>query len=290
MQNTITTIIKTAVSSAVPLTLISLLSFNIHAAIIPADLSIEASIQFDDSIDGSFSTTPNAVQSGTMELVQGGVSEQTSVNNLSVSGNNPLMGNLQETGDGFTLAAQIAGRRDSAAEGFFFDFGLELKNLSNTTDYILAFQIIYNNTAFANPADDPNFDAFADSKANLERLDTAEELFFTDLTSDSLGDQIDGQDVTPASAGAELTDSDIMDVFITLNRNSTISLLGSMELAGANFLSNSGGFRANQDLSIALTRFAALNQPPMNVPAPSLVLLFAGAVLVLFRKTKFRKK
>jgi len=265
------------------LTFATLLSLPVLASVIPSDVVIDASVSFDDDPStGSVAVTGTASQTATLGLILGGVEQQSLVDNLSVTGVLPAPGRLQETGDGITLDASITGDAEDIIRGFFFDFDFSLSNTSSTSDYMLIFQIMYENNANANTAQATQFDAFADSKSFFENDDSGNELFFTDLTSDSLGDQIAGDDVDPLTFGAPLNESGTLDIPITLPRNGSIDLFGEMELAGENFLAF-GAFAASQTLSITLFSISSLNQPPSNVPVPNMIILSLLSTLILFR-------
>jgi hypothetical protein len=266
------------------LTLSCMFSAASFAAIIPSDVVINASVSFDNSASGSFAATGTASQMATMSLTQGGIAASSAVDDLSVTGANPLSGSLQETGDGIAIDANIAGIEvDDFIDGFFFDFDFSMSNISSTTDYMLVFQIMFDNNAHANTSQAQGLDTFADSKSSITNDETGDELFFTDITSDALnGDQIAGVDVDPLTYGALLNDSGTVDFSIELNSSSSIDLFGFLELAGGFFDGADSTFIANQSLSVILLSVTNLNQPPSNVPSPStFLIMLLGIVTVL---------
>ncbi|MGB3725090.1 MAG: hypothetical protein WA981_04925 [Glaciecola sp.] len=258
----------------------------LQASVIPSDIAITANIAFDDDpATGSFDTTGRASQSAIMDIISSGSVSSSSVAGLVVSGDNPLTGSINETGDGMSIAADILGGPDSTADGFFFDYSLGLTNSSSVNDYMLVFQIVLDNFVSANPNDlDPgDFDGFADSKSFLERSDTGEELFFTDITSDSFGDQIAGAPTDPATAGADIFDARTIDIQIMLPRNGAFDLFGDMQLSGLNAIVDTSGFSVSQALSISLLSVNNLTQPPTAASAPSAALLITLSLLLLVR-------
>jgi len=76
---------------------------NASASLISSDLSIEAYATFDTG--SSYATTGNASQSAEMAQIIGGTSANTTVNNITASGTNPLGGIFTEYGDGLSVSA-----------------------------------------------------------------------------------------------------------------------------------------------------------------------------------------
>ncbi|NMH59128.1 PEP-CTERM sorting domain-containing protein [Alteromonas ponticola] len=224
-----------------------------------------------DTFDSSGTTGP-ASQMATMTAIQGGTNSDSSVNNVTVTGDNPIGGALTETGDGVGVNASASGGADSSVGDFIFDFAFDLTNSSLTTDYQIFFEV-----SFANFVDANGSDAYVDGEINLFDGDS-NEFFASDLTSDTFfGDERNGESLT--SLGAALSDSGNFLFDITLGAGMSDFFSGLLKIDGGEFFGN-GSFNAQTEAFISVLRVVDLTTPP-DVPEPSILMLFTGGLLSL---------
>ena len=252
------------------LLLVLSLSSVSRAAIIPADISVEANVSFDTN---SISQQGNVSQSGSFALIQGGSTTQSSVTDVLVSGANPLGGMLSETNDGIGIAAEVLGEADSNAGGFYFDFDFLLSNSSLDTAYMLSFLFSYDNQTSAS-----GDDAFANSLINLFDASNVE-FFFSDLTTDTLfGDEKNGD--VPGTSGVTQLDNGMFSIDFILAPTSGTNFRGQMLLEGGEF-AQAGSFAMNASAELILSAVRPLDTPPNTVPLPATaVLMLLGLALI----------
>jgi hypothetical protein len=252
------------------LLLVLSLSSVSRAALIPADIAVEANVSFDTN---SFSQQGNVSQSGSFALIQGGSTTQSSVADVLVTGANPLGGLLSETNDGISIVAEVLGEASSNADGFYFDFDFLLSNSSLDTAYMLSFLFSYDNQTSAS-----GDDAFADSLINLFDASNVE-FFFSDLTTDTLfGDEKNG--AVPGTFGVTQLDNGMFSFDIVLAPGSGSNFRGQILLEGAE-LAQAGAFLINASADLILSAVRPLDTPPNTVPLPATVLLMLlGLVLI----------
>jgi len=247
------------------------------ASLIASDLTITGAVEFDTV--NSTAPTGNASQSADMASIIGGVTTMTTVNNVTLTGANPLGGGLTNTGDGVGVNAQASstGVGLGGANGIFFDLAFSLSNSSLTDSYQVFFELAFSN--FANADGD---DAFIDAEINLFNS-LLSEIFFSDLTSDSFfGDEQNGISLT--SFGATLTDNGNFLFDITLAPGAANNFSAVVRMDGGAFVDNSA---FDGRTSAYITVLAADNlTPPSRVPEPSTLMLFAGLMVLLVVKRK----
>ena len=244
------------------------------AAPIPIDLSINASASFAvDSNPGIGDITHNSI----MSIILGGVVSQTTVNDIAVSGSNPLAGQLTDINDGIAIDTNVAGG-DAFAGGYFFDFNFALQNNSLTTAYLLSFVLSFDNLTSASGAD-----AYAESKILLFDAGNTE-FFFSDLTTDTLfGDQKNG--LSAGTFGITQTDNGSFAFDILLAAGVTSNFRGELQLEG--MAGWPGGFGIDSFANVSLSAARPLDTPPPQIPLPASSWLFAlGLVLIAQRQLR----
>jgi hypothetical protein len=242
------------------------------SAPITTDLNINASVSFDDSPQGSYPVDGDATQTAQLSALIGGAVSTSSVDNFTVAGSNPLGGMLSQTGDGVGFDAQVRGFDSSYIGGFFFDFDFALSNTSAIATYQIFFEI-----AFRNLVDADGDDSYVDAKMNLSNSDN-DELWFSDLTSDSLGDQKNGVNLT--TSGAEVSDNGVFEFSYTLAPGASDFFTGALTI-DAEELINNGSFTAQSSAFIRVSRVETMSSNPTPVPAPTSMFLFSLGLCVL---------
>jgi hypothetical protein len=257
----------------------SLIAPTVTAGLIPLDISITGNAELDTN--DSASTTGNASQNANMSLVIGGNTTLTSIANLTPTGANPLAGAFTNFGDGVGVSAISSSTAGAISEvpDFIFDMGFSLFNSSATDTYQIFFEL-----AFLNFADADGPEAFIDAEINLFNS-LLDEIFFSDLTSDTSGDQKNG--TTLVSSGATLTDSGTFFFDITLAANTSDNFSALLKMDGKAF-DNSSIFNARTSAFISIVGADNLTntQPPSQVPEPSTFILFFMAMALLQVKRK----
>ena len=248
-----------------------------RAALIPADISVVANVSFDTT---SFSQSGDVVQTGSFSATQGGVTTQSSVADVLVTGANPLGGALSETNDGIAVAAEVVGGAGGIAAGFYFDFDFLLSNNSVSTAYMLSFLLSYDNQTSAS-----GDDAYADSLINLFDASNIE-FFFSDLTTDTVfGDEKNG--VALGTFGVTQLDSGLFSFDITLTPGAATNFRGQLLIEGGEFAQN-GNFAADASAGLILSAVRPLDTPPNTVPLPASAALLLLGLIMLVRTFNWR--
>lgn len=254
------------------------------ASLITSDLNINGNVTLGaDSLE----TTGNAIQFADMTFIQGGGTIQTTINNVTPAGTNPLGGNLTDFDDGVGISARVSSNGIGEVSGFFFDFDFLFSNTSATDTYQVFFELVFSNLVNADgPPQTADVGAFIDSKFRLENsADT--ELFATDLLSDT--EFLDEDKGVPLnSSGAELSENGVFLFDFTLLANSSNSFSAELLMDGEVFDS---GSLFNAESSAFIRVLSADNltntsQPPSQVPEPSTVMLFIVAIALFQLKRR----
>lgn len=235
----------------------SLVSLNATASLIPGELEITGNVSF--GVD-SVATAGGATQTATLESILGGSPSTSSVNNLAVTGSNPQGGLLQNINDGVGAEVSIFGGANSSAEDFFFDFLFSLTNTSVTDSFQVFFELVFTNTTSAS-----GDDVFADAEIVFEN-EMNDEIFFSDLTSDTaFGDEKNGNALP--SSGATLTDSGTFLFDFILAANGSTSFSGEIKLEAEDF-GGDGAFSADTLAFVRVVGAENITPPVNNVPSP----------------------
>lgn len=238
--------------------MLSLSLLNVaQASVIFSDLIIDAETVSD--------MLPGDVSSGDFSLIQGGVTFTSTYSDgvVAPGDDNPLGGSLSDTGDGIGFT----GSATSDGEYFFagFDGFMTIENDSALV-YDIVLKLIFGNSVTANG------DAFADSEFYIEA--NGSEVFFSDLLVDTVfGNEIAGVATDPETFGGTLDESGTVLLPFVLNPTEILDLVLFWTAEGQDYGVDGAAFSFSQFLSIdsAVARTA---QPPTDVPAPSIVLLF----------------
>lgn len=105
------------------------LSIPFTAMAVPVDpsLAITGSVQFDTV--NSVSATGGANQNGAFSGTFNGVNTSSTINNTTVTGTNPVNGNMTEIGDSLSSVMNFAGSSGGTNGGMFTDFLLIYRTL-----------------------------------------------------------------------------------------------------------------------------------------------------------------
>ena len=230
-----------------------------------SDLTISGFVEYDtgfaladntDTFGGSFSTT------------EGGGTSTISFGESGVTGDNPLFGTLTDIGDGFGMTAGSTGEPVSEF-GIGLDLWLDITNTSATTDYWITFEL-----DFSNFVDSVGSDVYVDSEFTL--FDPVDEIFFTDLVTDTLeGNEVGG--VPTGGYGGPLADSGIFTFTMFAGPGDSLFLDGALTIEGGAY-----GCHYVSDFSADITVVDV-------VPVPGALLLgsiglgYAGCLLRRFK-------
>jgi len=255
----------------------------VTATPLPSDLSISGSLEFDEAF--SETTVGDATHIGSITRTIGGTTSTTTINNLTVTGSNPLAGNLTDNGDGWSIHAAIGGsfnQVEAENPNDYYDLLFDLMNLSATDSFLVTVTL-----AFNNHVDSSGEDAFAESV--IEFFDGSNQsLFFSDLSSDTVfANRINGIDLVN-DFGGPLDDSGLFSHNIILNPGDSLNdfRISVLTLRGGAFVLDSS-YSAFLDSTIT---FSARNiAPPNPTPEPGILALLGIGLFGLLRFNKRRQ-
>ena len=248
----------------------------VHAIPFSTDLTISGSITYDSTNSYVTGTT----QSGSISSTIGGTNTSSSISGVTLTGSNPLAGVMTDIGDGFGSSFTMSGDQNGDEGGLFSDYLFDITNNSATDQYQVTFGIEFSNLANADGTD-----AYADSQISIWDETNIVEVFFSDLTSDTLfGDEENGTIL--ASFGASLSDSGLFNLDVLIDPLASFQLSGFNELEGGVYDSTSS-FNGELTSFISVANVINLTQP-VPAPEPGILLLMATGLLgILVRRRKF---
>lgn len=244
---------------------LTIIPFTGLQASIVSDLSITTSLTFDEEFAA---TSGSASQSGIMDTVSGVGQISTSFTGTTVTGPNPLNGNVTEIGPAFGFDASASAPENSGF-GMGIDMQVNLQNNSATEAYTVTFKIDYVNAAMASGPD-----AYSESEFTLEEA-FGDELFFTYVASDTLY----GNYPVETEFGGTVIDIDSFFFNVTINPLDSIGLVGNWTLEGE----TTDGSVATADISVLLSVHTA----PVPLP-PAFILLGSGILGILTMRNRKR--
>jgi len=241
-----------------------------------SDVIIDGSITF----DSTYSSVAGTTQSGSISSLVSGASSSNTITGATITGSDSLAGTLTDIGDGFGSMFSMSGNQNGHAGELYSDYAFNISNNSLTDQYLVSFNISYSN--FVNG---DGSDAYADSQFSLLNANTFAELFFTDLTSDTLfGDKENGTDL--GSFGASILDVDTISLDFILNPLTSIDLSGLNALEGGVF-DDFSAFNGSLSTFISVANIENLTDPGTSVPAPpTMYLMFIGLLGLLLGRRK----
>lgn len=228
-------------------------------------LSITGSTTFDDSF--SFGS------SGGFSVVESGATTASTYDTVPiVTGDNPLTGLLTDFGDGFGFTGSASVTDDGFAAGV--DTTIQLINTSSSNIYKVFFRLSYSNSVNAD-----GDDAFADSELILGSNGGFDDVFFSDLKSDTFFGDEDAGLLTGGFGDPLLDNGDFLFSFI-LNPSDILDLDMSWTLEGGDFASG----LAESDFSV----FLSIDSVDVKTPLPGTLFLVGIGIILLPLQRRLR--
>lgn len=218
-----------------------------------SDLAITGSVGFDSGYAAA-NLAGTGTQDGSFRAVQGGATSSSTFTGPTVSGGNPLSGTLTDLGDGFGFIGRASASGDNTPGaplyGIGIDVGLNVANNSGTDTYKVTFNIDFSHQV--NSAGD---DAYADSNFTVFDRAGNQDIFFTDLLSDTLfGNEIGGQPT--GSSGGAMSEAGPFSFAITLLAGQ--SFLFDPTLHDLSWTLTGGSFAQNASSSTLLDAYISI--------------------------------
>lgn len=248
----------------------------VNAVAIDSSLTITGSVQF-DTVNSS-AASGAATQDGSFSGTFNGATSGSTINNTTVTGSNPVSGNMTEIGDSLGSVLNFSGTSGGTNGGMFTDFLVDISNTSATDQFMITFAVDFSNIIDANGGD-----AYADSQLSIFNTTNSLEVFFTDLTSDTFfGDKVNG--VSPGTFGDALSDTGIATFDIFIDPLATINLSGLNAIEGGAF-SADGSYSGSLETVLSIVAVSNLTGPQPVPETSPLVLLSLGLLgFVVSRK------
>ncbi|MBD9356050.1 PEP-CTERM sorting domain-containing protein [Methylomonas albis] len=262
------------------------------AAAFDSNIVIHGSAEFDST--GSPSAPTNATQNGSLSSIISGATTTTTLSGATISGSDPLQGNLTHLGDGFGIGFNASGNSAngvSSVNPLFGDYTFSLKNNSALDSFLVSLKFDFSFQASATDTTRSTTDngEFAESLVTLHKQDGTE-LLFAKALSDTINDNqqflFTNNLVDSATGfGGTLTDSGFLLLTFLLKPGDLINLgdgAAEVSLRGA---ADSGSFFGN--ISTLITVDSVVNQRVSTVPEPqSLALLAIGFISLYASKRR----
>lgn len=251
---------------------------------ISADLDLSGSILY-DNINSSSVTGPGT-QTANLTLISGGVSTSAAVDaSLGITGSNPLTGDFTQIGDGVGMVLNVGGNSngevvETTNHGGNYTLNLANNSISDTYRVTL-------NIDFSNRVDGNGADAFASGEMLLDEAPIdLDELFFTDLTSDTVfGDSFNGTNL--ATLGELQLSMGQVALTFDLLPSSLLVLNGLQDLEGGAFAAGSD-YTGLLDVFVSVAAVSNLTSPPSPpaLSSPGVLALMALPLLALGRRPR----
>ncbi|WKJ88853.1 PEP-CTERM sorting domain-containing protein [Methylomonas montana] len=257
------------------------------AAAFDGNIVIHGSAEFDSL--GAPSAPINATQSGSLTSIIGGATATTTLSGATITGADPLTGNLTNIGDGFGIDFNASGNSTNGASvvnPLFGDYTFSLQNNSALDSFLvsLKFQFSFQASATDTVRSTTDNGEFAESLVTLHKQDGTELLF-----AKALSDTINGNQQflftnnlvdSAAGFGGTLTDGGFLLLTFLLNPGDLINLGDSAAEVSLRGSADSGSFFGN--VSTLITVDSVVNQRISTVPEPESLTLLAIGFISLF--------
>ena len=258
--------IKQASKAALAAITLTFASLGANAALIPAELSIDGTVTFDDG--SSFGAT-----SGSFSVTNLGIDTTSSFTGGVITDTNPLTISSSETGDGFGINGSASTTNDEFVIGF--DAILNVTNTSLTDSFDITFELIFDN--LVNGASEDSY-----AQSHFEILEGGAFLFDTYLMSDTAGGNINS-DGTATGFGGELQESGTQSFTFSLAPSEILSLAFSWTADGGEYF-DADSASVNFSQSFKVKSATNTSGQPQPVPEQTSILLVALSLVLLGRK------
>ena len=255
-----------------------------NAALIPTDLDVVVSVNFDDSPGGEI--VGNGTQIASAGVIVGGVFDGFSVDGTQSTPSSGVSSVLTDLNDGFSIDSRTQVSNDSQVDesilpGFGFDAFFDIKNTSLIDTYLLTFNIAYS-VALEAGGDD------AYSDIEMDFINDLTDLWFLDISSDTtFGNYRNDQDFF--DFGGPMNERGGVSINVLITPGQSLFLESQITTSLGAYVD--GDFAAGTAiLSIGLNSAEKLQDPsPVNAPNTFIVLCI-GLLTVLFKMQLKRKR
>ncbi len=184
-----------------------------NATAFTTDISITGKISFASSPPDLTSyavADPGVSQAGSFFVKQGGATTTSTFTGTTPSGSNPLLATLTDFGDGFGNTVQSSTTTINSHFGIGDDITMVISNNSASDTYTVTFAV-----DFSNIVDSRGSDAYVRSEYTVENP-TPAEVFFSDLTTDTLYGNKINSGTTNGVLGGQVSDIGASTFDVTL--------------------------------------------------------------------------